>query len=240
MAKERPQPFPWDDRWARARRLILTLGGEQRAIPILLDNAWLLSPPTCPELDEPVAAAKARAERMRAHNVRALLLIYRDQIERGEIDERVRSFFAEQAELRIWPTADPLAAMIEFLGCAPRRGAPPRTAARNFFLVADIRELIDEGMGVDDACGAVFERLDTTDQELDTRTLRNIYFDETSGRLNKKAIKAEVLGRALGELEKLRRKARADGLDSAEEERAAQLHAKIVAWQASFDAKLRQ
>ena len=212
MAEERSQAFPSDDRRARALRLIVALGGEQCAIPILLDNAWLLSPPTRPKLDEPPDAAKARAERMRAHNVRALLLIYRDQIKRGEIDERVRSFFAEQAELRIWPTADPLAAMIEFLGCAPRRGAPPRTAARNFFLAADIQELIDEGMGVDAACGAVFERLDTTDLELDTGTLRNIYFRETKSKVNKKAVAAEVLCRAIGRLEELRRKAAVDGL----------------------------
>ena len=224
---------------SRARQLIASIGGERRAIPILLSNAWLLSQPTCPELDECVEAQRARSERMQRIAITALRLIYRDQLDRGDVDEGIRCFFAEQMELRVWCTADPIAAMRRFLD--PRkRGAPRRTEARDFYLAADIQELIDEGMKVDDACGAVFERLDTTDLELDTRTLRNIYFQETEGRLNKKAVKAEVLTRALGELEKLRRKARADGLDSAEEERAAQLHAKIVAWQASFDAKLRQ
>jgi hypothetical protein len=234
----------WDD---PARRLIASFGNERRAIPMLLDIAWGLTQPTCPELDEPIVTAKARAERARAHNVRALLLIYRDQIDRGEIDKRVRAFFAEQAELRIWSAADPVAAMGEFLGFGPpKRGAPPRTAARNFFLAADIQELIDEGSTVDKACDTVFERLDTTDQELDPQTLRNIYFRETRGKLNKKAIEAEVLIRVVGELQKLefRVAATADGLefeprrlDSAEEQRAKRLRAKIEAWQASFNAR---
>ena len=246
--KKEPKGYPpRPDRWTRARSLIEMHRSEQHAIPILLDDAWLLSPPTCPELDEPVAAAKARAERMRAHNVRALLHIYRDQIDRGEIDERVPAFFAEQAELRIWSAADPMAAMREFLGLGPpKRGAPVRTTARNFFLAADIQGLIDEGRTVDDACGAVFESLDTTGQELDPGTLRNIYFRETRGKLNKRAIEAEVLGRAIGELQELefRRKATADGLkleprrlDSAEKQRATRLQAKIEAWQASFNAR---
>jgi hypothetical protein len=238
MAKEgRSRPLA-EDCWDRARRLIASFGNEQRAIPTLLDIAWLRVQPTCPELDEPVVAAKARAERARAHNVRALLLIYRDQIDRGEIDERVRAFFAEQAELRIWSAADPIAAMGEFLGLGPRkRGAPSRTAARNFFLAANIQELIDEGSTVDDACGAVFDRLHTTDQELDLRTLRNIYFRETRGKLNKKAIEAEVFIRAIGELEELDRMATTDGLGSREEQRAKRLRAKIEAWQASFNAR---
>jgi hypothetical protein len=196
---------------------------------MLLDNAWLLSPPTCPELDEPIVLAKAREERMRAHNVRALLLIYRDQIRRGEVDERIRSFFAEQAELRIWSAADPIASTGEFLGVSPRkRGAPRRTAARDFYLAADIQELIDDGLTVDTACGVVFERLDTTDQELDIGTLRNIYFRMTRGSLNKKAVRAEVIVRAVGKLEELRRGG--IGLDSAAPEKAKQLQAKIDAW----------
>jgi len=224
---------------SRARRLIASIGGERRAVPILLDNAWLLSQPTCPELDEPVAVQRARSERMQRIAITALRLIYRDQLDRGDVDEGIRRFFAEQMELRVWCTADPIAAMRRFLD--PRkRGAPPRTAARDFYLAADIQELINEGRKVDDACGAVFERLDTTDRELDTGTLRNIYFCETKGRLNKKAIEAELLSRALGESEKLRQKARAGKLDPAEEERAMQLQAKIVAWQASFEAKPRQ
>jgi hypothetical protein len=176
-----------------------------------------------------------------------LLLIYRDQIDRGEIDERVRAFFAEQAELHIWSAADPIAAMGEFLGLGPRKPGPPsRTAGRNFFLAADIQELIDEGNTVDNACGAVFERLDITGQELDPQTLRNIYFRETRGKLNKKAIEAEVLIRAIGELQNLefRLTATAEGLefeprrlDSAEEQRAKRLRAKIEAWQASFNSR---
>jgi hypothetical protein len=238
MAKEgRRRSLP-DDCWDRARRLIADWGDERRAIPMLLDIAWLLTQPTCPELDEPVAAAKARAERARAHNVRALSLIYRDQIGRGEVDERIRRFFAEQAELRIWSAADPIAAMGEFLGLSPRRlGAPRRTAARNFYLAADIQELIDEGNTVDSACGAVFERLDTTGHELDPQTLRNIYFRETRGKLNKKAIEAEVRIRDLCELQALRRKATTDRLDSAEEQREMRLQQKIEAWQASFNAR---
>jgi hypothetical protein len=238
MAKEgRRRSLP-DDRWDRARRLIASFGNERRAIPALLDIAWLRTQPTCPDLDEPVPAAKARAERARAHNVRALLLIYRDQIDRGEIDERVRAFFAEQAELRIWSAADPIAAMLEFLGLGPaKRGAPSRTAARNFYLAADIQGLIDEGSTVDNACGAVFERLDTTDQELDIRTLRNIYFRETRGNLNKKAIEAQVFIRAIGELQELVRKATTEGLHSGEEQRAMRLRAKIEAWQTSFNAR---
>jgi hypothetical protein len=224
---------------SRARRLIASIGGERAAIPILLNNAWLLSPPTCPELDEPVAAQRARSERMQRIAVTSLRLIYHDQLDRGEVDEGIRRFFAEQMELRVWCTANPIAAMRRFLD-PPKRGAPPRTAARDFYLAADIQELIDEGRKVDDACGDVFERLDSTDLELDIGTLRNIYFRETKSRLNKKAIKAELLSRALGELEKLRHKARADGLAPAEEERATQLQAKIVAWQASFEAKLQR
>jgi hypothetical protein len=132
-AKEGARAIRRDDPWARARRLIATLGGEQRAIPILIENAWLLSPPTCPELDEPAADAKARAERMRAHNVRALALVYRDQIERGEVDADVRRLFSEQAEIRIWSAADSVAAMGEFLGLSPpKRGAPPGLPLETF------------------------------------------------------------------------------------------------------------
>jgi hypothetical protein len=224
---------------SRARRLIASIGGERRAVPILLDNAWLLSQPTCPELDEPVAVQRARSERMQRIAVRALRLIYRDQLDRGGVDEGIRRFFAEQMELRVWCTADPIAAMRGFLD-PPKRGAPRRTAARDFYLAADIQELIDEGMKVDEACGAVFERLDTTDLELDTGTLRNIYFRETKSKVNKKAVAAEVLCRAIGRLEELRRKAAVDELDSDERERAAQLQAKIEAWQASFEAKRRK
>jgi hypothetical protein len=94
--------------------------------------------------------------------------------------------------------------------------------------------LIDDGKTVDEACGTVFEHLDTTDRELDPGTLRNIYFRETKSRVNKKAVAAEVLGRAIGRLEELRRKAAVDGLDSGEREKVAQLQAKIEAWQATF------
>ena len=61
---------------SRARRLIASIGGERRAVPILLDNAWLLSQPTCPELDEPVEAQRARSERMQRIAITALRLIY--------------------------------------------------------------------------------------------------------------------------------------------------------------------
>jgi hypothetical protein len=197
MAKEGPQAFPPGDRWTRARRLIAMLGGERRAIPILLDNAWLLSPPICPELDEPIAVAKARAERMRAHNVRALLLIYRDQIERGEIDERIRSFFAQQAELRIWPSDEPIAAMQVFLGKA-KRGSPTRNAMRDFELASEIHEICDrESKTVEEACLDVWERLQDTPQELDPRSLRRIYFRQIGGgRVNKRAVQAWVKVRA--------------------------------------------
>jgi hypothetical protein len=202
MAKEGPQAFPPGDRWARARRLIAMLGDERRAIPILLDNAWLLSPPTCPDLDEPIAVAKARAERMRAHNVRALLLIYRDQLERGEIDERVCRFFAEQAELRIWRRDDPVVAMRDFLG-PPKRGSPTRNAMRDFELASEIQEISDgESKTVEEACFEVWERLQDTPQELDPRSLRRIYFRQSGGgRVNKRAVRAWVRVRALKQVE---------------------------------------
>jgi len=223
---------------SRARRLI-ALFGDRYAIPVLLKNAWLLSQPTCPELDEPVEDQKTRSERMRALAITALRLIYLDQLDRGEVDEDIRRFFAEQMELRVWCTTDPIAALRKFLD-PPRLGAPNRTAARDFSLAADIQEFVDKGRTVDDACLTVFERLDATGQALDPRTLRNIYFRETKGRLNKRAIEAELLARAVRESEELRRKATVDGLDSAKKERAAHLQAKIVAWQASFEAKRRK
>jgi hypothetical protein len=196
MAEERSQAFPSDDRWARARRLIVVLGGERRAIPILLDNAWLRSPPTCPKLDEPPDAAKARAERMRAHNVRALLLIYRDQIERGEVDERVRRFFAEQAELRIWCSDDQVAAMQEFLG-RPKRGAPRRNAMRDFDLAAQIQERRDTGMTAKRAISLVCERLQEAGEEPDEEYLKKLYTREIKHRVGKRAVQAWVKTRAL-------------------------------------------
>jgi hypothetical protein len=72
---------------------------------------------------------------------------------------------------------------------------------------------------------------------LDPQTLRNIYFRETRGKLNQKAIEAEVRIRAVGELQELHRKATTDGLDSAEEQRAMRVQQKIEAWQASFNAR---
>ena len=83
--------------------------------------------------------------------MRALLLIYRGQIERGRFDERIRSFFAEQAELRIWSSEEPVAAMPEFLG-KQKRGAPRRSAMRHFELAAEIQELCDGGKSVEVAC----------------------------------------------------------------------------------------
>jgi hypothetical protein len=213
------------------------LGGEQRAIPTLLRNAWLLQTPTCPELDEPVADAKARAKRARDHNIRALFLVYRDQKERGEVNPDVLRFFSEQEELRTSSAADPVADSREFLGLSPpKRGAPPRTAARNFFLAADIHELVElHDKTVNAACGMVFERLDTTDKVLGPETLRNIYFHETRGKLNKKAIEAEVFTRAIREWRELHHLAQTD----AEEQRATRLEAKIEAWQACFNARTR-
>jgi hypothetical protein len=179
------------------RRVIDACGGERRAIPILIENAWLISHPTCPELDEPAEAAAERAERMRALAVRTLLTIYRDQIERGEIDERIRSFFAEQVELRIWSSDEPIAALQEFLG-KPRRGAPQRNAMRNFELAAEIQEICDTGKTVKEACEQLFEGLDRTPDELDPQTLQKIYFRQTGGgRVNKRAVRAWVTFRAV-------------------------------------------
>ena len=191
---------PRPDRWARARSLIEMYRSEQHSIPILLENAWLLSPPTCPELDEPVAAAKARAERMRAHNVRALLLIYRDQIKRGQIDERIRSFFAEQAELRVWCSDDPAMAMREFLG-TPERGAPRRNAMRDFDLAAEIQKLRDCGMSVSKACSILCERLQATGGEPDEQYLKKLYFRETKHPVGKRAVAAWAHRPALGNTE---------------------------------------
>ena len=56
-------------------------------------------------------------------------------------------------------------------------------------------------------------------------------------RLNKNAVKAQVLIRAVGELQELRRKATINKLSSAEEQRAMCLQAKIEEWQARFNAR---
>jgi hypothetical protein len=170
---------------------------QKRIIPVYLQVARLAVLPSCPELDEPIKDAAGRAERARAGAVKKLLEIYRDQIRDGSVDDRLRAFFAEAAELRIWSEPDPIVGMQAFLG-KPKRGAPKRTAARHFSLAADIQERVDAGKKVDEACLDIFERLDGTDQTLDTRTLRNIYFRETRHRIGKAAIRAEITLRENG------------------------------------------
>jgi len=214
---------------ARARRLIERGGGERRLIPILLENAWLLTQPTCPEVDEPVAEQKARTERARRIAVTALRLIYRDQLARGDVDDSIRQFFAEQMELQVWSAAgDPIAAFDEFLG-RPKRGAPVKTAARNFDLAADIQELVDQDIPVDAACHAVAKSLLAAGQTLAPETLHDIYFREINSPVNKRAVKAMLITRAISELEALRRKnEQAEGLDPADGRRFAQLEARIA------------
>jgi hypothetical protein len=121
--------------------------------------------------------------------VRALLLIYRGQIERVRFDERIRSFFAEQAELRIWSSEEPVAAMPEFLG-KQKRAAPRRSAMRHFELAAETQELCDGGKSVEAACETLCERLQAVGEEPDEQYLRKLYFRESKRRVGKRAVRA--------------------------------------------------
>jgi hypothetical protein len=163
--------------------------------------------PTLPEIDEPKARAERRQERARVATTRMLLDIYRDQIQAGDVDERLRRFFSEQAERRIWCKPDPVEGLRQFLelpkrGTRPTRGAPNTTAARNFFLAADIQELIDQGKSVNAACGEVSDRLDGTAGALDSDYLRNLYFRETRYPVDKRAVRALIETRTRAEAER--------------------------------------
>jgi hypothetical protein len=87
----------------------------------------------------------------------------------------LRQFFDRISGV-IWASPDPLGYMQALWTEKPKRGAPRRTSERDFKLAVDIQELRNEGRTVDQACLDQFERLDGTDQALDPRTPRNIYF----------------------------------------------------------------
>jgi hypothetical protein len=92
----------------------------------------------------------------------------------ADFEEEINDFF-DRCSKAIWASPDPPAATRKLFG-GPKRGAPTRTAERDFNLATDIQGLIDGGKKVDEACLDVFERLDSTHEGLDPRTLRNIYF----------------------------------------------------------------
>ncbi len=178
----------WDGCAKHERRRI---GDDDTLIRICLPIAEGRVAPTRAGIDEPKREAEQREERARVRTTRLLLAIYRDQIEAGQVDERLRRFFAEQAEQRIWPSRDLFGAMPNFIG-RPRRGAPKRYAARDFFLAAEIQELRDTGKTINEACLDLFERMQCTAGELDPRTLRNLYLRETKHPVDKAAVEAMV------------------------------------------------
>ena len=127
---------------------------------------------------------------------RVLLAIYRKQIDEHRVDDRLRRFFAEQAEQLIWCNPDPVAALKAFLG-PQKRGAPKRNAMRDFDLAADIEEMHGQGMDYNDAYLELFGRLHGTPGELDDRTIKNIHLRETRHPLDKAAVQAWVETRKL-------------------------------------------
>jgi len=124
--------------------------------------------------------------------------------------------------------------LAKFLGARPGRGRRREKAWRDFSLAADIQELVNNGRTVDQACGTISERLEETGQKLDSDTLHNIFFRETRSRLDKRAIEAELLTRAMHELLELQNRA---SPSAAEAERVLQLQEKIFAWQEKFNAR---
>lgn len=155
--------------------------------------------PSRPGIDEPPTEAMQRAERHRVAVIQKLLWpVYRHQLQNPPVYEPLRRFFTEQLEQRVWCEPNPVEALRQFIGlpkrgARPKRGAPKRWAARNFFLAVDIQELIDhQGMTVEAACNEIYEKMQESPQELDPRYLRKIYFSETKHPIDKNAVLAEV------------------------------------------------
>jgi hypothetical protein len=170
----------------------------ERLIDCWLQIARLDVLPSCPELDEPAERAGERAATAQLTVRLKLWTLFREQLRSGKVDERLRQFFAEEAELCIWSTSNPVEAMREFLGLPKRgkrnkRGAPNRTASRNFRLAVEIQKLIDAGEKVEDACGKVYDRLFETEDELDLQYLRKLYFRETRYSIDKDAVRAYLV-----------------------------------------------
>jgi hypothetical protein len=101
-----------------------------------------------------------------------------------DFDRELQDFFDHLGRV-IFTSSDPLGTMMAHWTEKPKRGAPRRNVTRDFYLAVGIQELVNEGRTVDEACGDVFESLDSTTEELDPRTLRNIYFAQTKGKKNK-------------------------------------------------------
>lgn len=191
-AAERILAHAVSDQLSRLEQINAESGLVTDWLPVAEGRVW----PTIPGIDEPLHEAEQRWERARVVVTRLLLLVYRRQIDEQRIDERLRRFFAEHAEQHIWRHHDPVTALRKFLG-PPRRGAPKRNAARDANLAAEVQELRDSGITIDEACLAVYERIQTTDDELDPRTLRNIYLRETKHRVGKATIEFHVRLNAL-------------------------------------------
>jgi hypothetical protein len=190
---------PWLSGWEKKYRI------KQR-IESLLPIAEGMVAPTRPDIDEPRAEADRRKERARVVTTRMLWAIYRDQIRDGDVNERLRRFFTEQAERWIWCEPDPIEGLRQFLGLpkrgkTPKRGAPRRNAMRDSELAADIHELRESGKTVREACTILCEQLQDAGEELDEQYLRKIYFRETKHPVDKAAVAAEVEGRKIARAE---------------------------------------
>jgi hypothetical protein len=192
-----PAPIPHPQS-TYARRI--AIDRQTRQVSMYLPIARGEVAPSRPGLDEPIKDAAARKEKCRRMAVKKLHEIYRDQLEIGLVDSRFRAFLAESME-RIFSETNLVEAMQGFQGKA-RRGAPRRVAARNFRLAADVRELVNDGKTVDDACGEVEERLKADGPKLDSETLRNIYYQETKHKIDEAAIEAEIGFRRVTRTEK--------------------------------------